>query len=96
MPLIFLRNKFVSTLEDKAGFIWIASLDGLYRYDGQNLVRYLKTGFFTRQLKEDDKGQIWMMPYNASTRKYSIYVLNTQKNILQQLSCKGYRMHKSI
>ena len=75
-----------ATLEDNAGFIWIASLDGLYRYDGQNLVRYLKTVFFTPQLKEDDKGQIWMMPYNASTRKFSIYILNTQKNILQELS----------
>ena len=76
------------TLEDKAGFIWIASTNGIFRYDGQNLVRYLQMSFRIYDLKEDAEGQIWITFQNLNTSNFGIYLLNAQRNILKQLSFK--------
>src|SRR5262245_33420920 len=36
-----IRNQFVvSIVQDGAGFLWIATDDGAYRYDGQQFVHY--------------------------------------------------------
>lgn len=58
-----------SLLQDRQGFIWIATLeDGLYRYDGFRSVRYTSTPGDPRslphmrvlELYEDHKGVLWV------------------------------------
>ncbi|TKK69330.1 GHKL domain-containing protein [Ilyomonas limi] len=84
------------TLEDKAGFIWIASRNGLFRYDGENLVRYLKARLQINSLREDDKGQIWVSFFKYSSGERGLFVLNTEKNVLQELDAKQMQMEGSI
>ncbi len=73
--------------EDKAGFIWIASDKGLFRYDGQNLTKYKIQEPSIYNPREDDKGQIWF------TGWHGIYVFDPRKNLIQYesfqtLDCK--------
>ncbi len=55
-------NEVYNIHQDKKGYIWIASEDGLCRYDGKYFQRYhnafmsSKAGSF---IKEDKKGRIW-------------------------------------
>ena len=49
-------------LHDKDGFLWIACAQGLYRYDGENLMQYLRYPDYTYDfgMVLDDQGNIWM------------------------------------
>ncbi|MBR9855488.1 MAG: hypothetical protein GYB37_13085 [Algicola sp.] len=49
-------------LEDRKGYIWLATSKGLYRYDGRTFTAYTneeKKGLSVFNLREDDKGRIW-------------------------------------
>ena len=54
-------------LQDKTGFLWIATRDGLNRYDGYNFEIHRREADNSslassniRQIFEDDKGRLWM------------------------------------
>ena len=52
--------------EDKAGFLWIGTDKGLYRYDGENLELYvrIKAYYQISSILEDTQGKIWMVSIN--------------------------------
>nr|WP_321226657.1 histidine kinase [uncultured Psychroserpens sp.] len=54
--------EFYNVLEDRKGFIWLASDSGLYRYDGKTYDQYTNTekrGLSVFGLFEDTQGRIW-------------------------------------
>ena len=52
-PGICLKVKFNDIIQDRHGFIWIATLDGLYRYDGYEYKAYLSDGQKVYKYKYD-------------------------------------------
>ncbi len=58
-------------LQDTTGFIWLASQNGLFRFDGQNFKTFTFIPFDTSSLKEgnvcsiflDSKGRLWAMTH---------------------------------
>ena len=76
-----------SMLFDRQGFLWAASREGLYRYDGYNAERFMpdgKPGSITdsdiRMLYEASDGRLWVATnngglnvYNTVTGKFSSY-----------------------
>lgn len=68
-------NTFVS--QDPAGFIWISSLEGWYKYDGQTLVQYLienekdttsYSQIIQSQMFDDGRGGLWFSTYDGLHR----------------------------
>jgi len=62
------QNTVGALLQDRTGFLWIATQGGLHRYDGYRFVLYqndpadprsLPSNFVTA-LAEDDQGQLWV------------------------------------
>lgn len=59
-------------LQDRQGYIWVGTEDGLYRYDGQRFQPFdrrsgLPSTFITA-LHEDAKGQLWVGTYQGLAR----------------------------
>ena len=64
------NNTVWSVLQDKAGFIWIGTSDGLDRYDGKGIRHFLpdrNVGENNNVLSlcEDDFGKIWVGTYSG-------------------------------
>ncbi|MBU2945908.1 hybrid sensor histidine kinase/response regulator transcription factor [Zobellia uliginosa] len=65
-------------LEDRYGFIWIASTNGLWRFDGGNFKNYSKneneqtsiTDNHVSYLYEDSMGTLWIGTYGGGLLKY--------------------------
>lgn len=59
-------------IQDKEGFIWLATPDGLNRYDGYTIKVYRTNAKdpyslpenFVRQVAEDDNGNLWVSTYS--------------------------------
>lgn len=83
------QNRVSGIYEDRTGFIWIPTHDGLARYDGENFNNYLNalSGGTTvkdsrlDQLMEDRFGNIW-----AKSNLGQIYRLNTSTNSIDIIS----------
>ncbi len=57
-----------SLVEDKNGFIWFTSDDGLFRYDGTQFINYKhpeQTSFSGTYIKEDRLGRIWYQTFDG-------------------------------
>ncbi|MFR9650487.1 MAG: two-component regulator propeller domain-containing protein [Rikenellaceae bacterium] len=72
------RNDVSYTYEDRMGFVWIATLDGLYRYDGHECRVYLpdgKEGSISSSMilviNEDSRGNLWLGTYGRGLSRYS-------------------------
>lgn len=72
------RNDVSYTYEDRMGFLWIATLDGLYRYDGHECRVYLpdnKEGSINSSMiltiNEDSRGNLWLGTYGRGLSMYS-------------------------
>lgn len=65
-------------LEDAYGFVWIATTNGLWRYDGGNFKNYIKneneatsiTDNHISCLYEDTEGTLWVGTYGGGLLKY--------------------------
>ncbi len=81
-------------LQDKNGFIWIGSQEGLIRYDGNTLKKYQNIPFdstsisanWVTTLAEDNYGNLWVGTisglnyYNQITEEFSQYILIDQND----------------
>lgn len=71
-------NFSTSTLQDKEGFLWIATHNGLNRFDGYNFIRYTHnpedshsiSSNQTNTLYEDVKGNLWVGTFSSGICKY--------------------------
>ncbi|MDT0557085.1 two-component regulator propeller domain-containing protein [Ichthyenterobacterium sp. W332] len=67
-----------SLLQDKDGFIWVGSQDGLYKYDGKNFkaFRYNPTNKnslpanWVRSMHQDENGVFWLGTHGAGLVKF--------------------------
>lgn len=73
------QNTTYSIIQDKAGFMWFGTQDGLCRYDGYTIKVYkhndedsnsLKENF-TMTLHEDKEGMIWVSMLNSGIDKFN-------------------------
>src|SRR5574344_2466054 len=63
-------NRFQAICEDKYGFVWIGTENGLNRYEGYGFVSYFHNdkdslsllSNYVRTLYLDDEGLIWIRP----------------------------------
>ncbi len=76
-----------ATLQDSQGFVWLATEDGLVRYDGHDLVRYASSrsagglpGNFIRAIVEDAHHDLWiavkdsgLARWNRATDTFTVY-----------------------
>jgi len=77
-----------ATLQDSQGFIWLATEDGLVRYDGHELLRYSYSrtnnnglpGNFINQVVEDSRHDLWvavkdggLARWNRASDRFTVY-----------------------
>jgi signal transduction histidine kinase/ligand-binding sensor domain-containing protein len=68
---------------DKMNFLWIATLDGLYRYDGENLELFIPGSVANTiwTIVEDHDNRLWM-----GTASNGINILDIKTGVLKHLS----------
>lgn len=72
------RNNVAAILQDRRGFMWFATGDGLDRYDGYAFVAYKNhpndpgsiSDNSTMDLMEDDHGYLWVATYAGGVNKF--------------------------
>ena len=83
------NNVVYSTHQDSKGFLWIATHDGLNRYDGYEFKKFLHYPFdkkslasnMTIDMAEDVEGRLWILTnthlhlYNEKSESFERYVL---------------------
>ena len=90
-----LEGNLISCIfEDKTGFLWIATDKGLYRYDGEDLVLYIriKDDYFVFSILEDTQGQIWMTSSKTEGgQNPRTYLIDPKRGVVKHLiTSKGY------
>lgn len=81
------NNKINTILQDKAGFIWIATEDGLNRFDGYQFKVYRNNSNDSKSISnnsiwslfEDDLGYIWIGTKSGELNRY-----NSRKDIFER------------
>lgn len=71
-------NFTTSSIQDKEGFLWIATHNGLNRFDGYNFIRYTHnpednhsiSSNQTNTLYEDSKGNLWIGTFSDGICRY--------------------------
>ncbi|MCD9016713.1 hybrid sensor histidine kinase/response regulator [Parachryseolinea silvisoli] len=71
-------NNATCVLQDRKGFIWIGTRDGLNKYDGYTFTIYRRNhedstsigGNFILSVKEDQQGNLWIGTYDGGLSKY--------------------------
>jgi ligand-binding sensor domain-containing protein len=67
------QSNVTAILQDRRGFMWFGTRDGLNRYDGNNFVVYKNnpkgpdslTSNTVHDLMEDDQGYLWIATYTG-------------------------------
>lgn len=95
------QNSVYRVLQDRKGFIWLSTENGLNRYDGYYFKVFSKdpsnpnslAGSFTWHLSEDSKGRIWIGTFgagfskmNPKTHRFVNYIDRSNKNMRFQLN----------
>lgn len=90
-------NVIYDILEDKTGFIWIATDQGVSRFDGKNFVNFSsKDGLNDNdvfKMFEDNDGRIWFFPFKTDPCYYyrgKIYNHKNDKRILKNENPKSW------
>ncbi len=76
--------------QDKKGYIWFATDNGLSRFDGKKFTNYTTEDGLTDNevliITSDSKGRIWIMPFNKTLCYYyegKIYVVKNDSTLKQ-------------
>ena len=72
------QNRICAILQDRRGFMWFATQDGLNRYDGNTVVVYKSnpddpnslSANFIQGLIEDDHGNLWIGTWGGGLNKF--------------------------
>lgn len=95
------QNSVYRVLQDRKGFIWFSTENGLNRYDGYRFKVFSKdpsdpnslAGSFTWHLSEDSKGRIWIGTFgtgfskmNPKTHRFVNYIDRSNRNMRFQLN----------
>jgi signal transduction histidine kinase/ligand-binding sensor domain-containing protein/DNA-binding NarL/FixJ family response regulator/HPt (histidine-containing phosphotransfer) domain-containing protein len=72
------QGSVLATLQDSQSFVWLATEDGLVRYDGHDLVRYAYSrnadgglpGNFIRDIAEDAHHNLWIAVKDAGLARW--------------------------
>ncbi len=87
------QNQVLSILQDRQGFMWFATLEGLNRFDGYEFTTYLHNDKdstsishnFTSSIIEDHEGILWigtaggLSRYNHATNTFTSFVHNPNR-----------------
>ena len=87
-------NSIYDIFQDSKGFIWIASNEGLSRYDGYEFVTFTNKYQSSKSgsdIQEDKYGRIWYQNFDG----FVFYVQNNELISLKQNTPMGY-MHIGI
>jgi len=82
--------------QDRKGFIWFATDNGVVRYDGSQMENYQVNEGLTDPvvfgIVEDSKGRIWFRTFSGKISYYSNKKIHPYKfnNLVSQLSKNGY------
>jgi ligand-binding sensor domain-containing protein/signal transduction histidine kinase len=90
------HNKVNCIIQDKRGFIWLGTDDGLNRYDGKNFVHFRQrlndstsiSGNIITDLLEDREGRIWIATADGGLSRYD-YRLAPQEQFRQYKHLPG-------
>jgi ligand-binding sensor domain-containing protein len=72
------QSNVTAILQDRRGFMWFGTRDGLNRYDGNNFVVYKNnpngpdslSSNTAHDLMEDDQGNLWIATYTGGVNKF--------------------------
>src|SRR5262250_1151494 len=72
------QNNVTAILQDRRGFMWFATRDGLNRYDGNTFVVYKHnpndvdslSANYLQDLMEDDQGYLWIATLTGGVNKF--------------------------
>jgi signal transduction histidine kinase/ligand-binding sensor domain-containing protein len=81
------HNKINCIIQDKRGFIWLGTDDGLNRYDGKQFVHFRKrpndttsiSGNIITELFEDKEGKIWIATADGGLSRYDFRLAPDQQ-----------------
>jgi len=105
------NNVVYSTQQDSRGYLWIATHDGLNRYDGYEFKKFLHSPFnkrslasnMTIDLAEDNDGNLWVLTnthlhcYNQKNNLFERYILPVgSTNHSQQSASKLINANKRL
>jgi ligand-binding sensor domain-containing protein len=76
--MAYLKSNVKRILQDRRGFMWFATQDGLDRYDGNTFVVYKHnpndpdslSANPIKDLIEDDQGYLWIATYTGGVNKF--------------------------
>ena len=95
-------NRIMDIFQDSTGYIWLASYDGLIRFDGNNYTEFTAeehgfTGLAPRALYEDAEGTIWIGTnstglYSYKNKQFTEYGLESG---LSNLSVRAIKFDKN-
>jgi ligand-binding sensor domain-containing protein len=85
------NNRVVDITQDRTGFIWIATENGLNRYDGVEFKHYLNTNnkFNISKLFMDSSGNLWACSLGGRIYKYD-YHSDTFVHINSKTELSGF------
>ena len=72
------QNTIMSIIQDKKGYIWVSTWDGLCKFDGYNFFSYKLKPHNTNKvrssridfIREDKYGYIWTIPYDKEPLRF--------------------------
>ncbi len=78
---------YTSLLQDKKGFLWIGTINGLYRYNGLKVDKFLNNPSdssslshnYIQCLEQDVKGNIWVGTYGGGMNKFDFFHSSTER-----------------
>ncbi len=77
-------NSVFNMLQDKKGYLWIATDAGVSRFDGKNFENFsIDDGLPDNQilqLKEDKKGRVWFLSFNGKLSYFYNGIIYSEKN----------------
>lgn len=93
------QNSVMSILEDKKGFMWFATWDGINKFDGYTFTNYKASEYNTVNLTnnridymaEDHYGYIWVLAYDNR-----VYRFNPATELFRQVPAEGKELITAI